>query len=259
MKAYDAPGTVLRIISYAALALFAWGLSSSFYIRVFDAFQNEWRLFLSISLAILAVIILNAIFVAPYRLYDEIGGLGAGLLWEDYTSHPGPQGEYWIGIKVTPQWPMATDVYAVIDQMFYEYGGLNIPYSRLPLGARGCWIDNGNVEDDQTIHIGRGDSEYLPLFQVQAGRLFINIHKYHREMFPSAPCQLRVSLFGKTANGKDVIPEQRVIILSYPECKIEFAVAEHRLRLTSLPGGENKVASKKSAHRVKASRKNARS
>ena len=130
-------------------------------------FLGEIRSWLSLLGGIVITWVFLALFITPYRLYDEVGGLDKGLSLEVSQSHRIPEKSWWAGIEVSPKGSSPVDVYAKVEEIYFTHRGeigkdfdtwFLKPQQRLP------WA-SGRMSETGVTHIGRGDSDYLQIVQ----------------------------------------------------------------------------------------------
>lgn len=169
MKALDVLGYVRHVlllgIIIVTLLFVASGSSylAQYQLKIQDAFFDMlWVVGISFLL-----VFGYGLFIAPYKIVDNLGGLDEGLNLLISQSPRIPEKSWWAGIEVSPKGSSPVDVYAKVEEIYFtHHGEIGKDYDTwfLKSGLR-LPFASGRMSNDGIIHINRGDSEYLQIVQ----------------------------------------------------------------------------------------------
>jgi len=229
INSFVRPAVVFGIIVFILWLFFPSSTSMLDYI---NDFLSRIELLGWVALIGAVLFIMFSIFVSPFVWVDELDGLSESLKTEKYSSPITNNGNYCVGMKILPNRPTTTYLYAVVEEAYIEFGN-NVwkPYNSIKIGSKIKWIDTGHATNEEVAHIGRGDSGLLSLFEIRDRSAYLTLKNEDHQLWFATNYKFKISIYGSTSNGKDICPEHRMIQFSNVDLDFEILNTAHPTRV----------------------------
>jgi len=238
MKLYGATDALHKSIAGFLIVLLFSGSTLAVYI------VREMNFWQSLLAGLLLTWLLTAVFVTPFKLFDELGGLDTSLAVEIYNSQLAKDGEQWVGLKVKRNATPA-EIQADIIEMYIMVDSHLQPYPQI--------LENGRLEFSQTSLVKENGSMTIypefPVFvkiaEIKDFSLWLILRNTkwldkdnsprYRFIDSSLKYRMKVAISGKTLDGKKIKPYIKTFDLIHPgraQLTLEESAVQHGVHST---------------------------